>query len=141
VRVTNMTGMWQFLDTFTYRANGDERDVNHNNEWGGFSRKLGMPVFTAWYDMLDYNKVTKESTAVICDTAWSGRAAGLSNQERWIRFAEEKNDGIAAFFVIHAKSVNAKKRDVQYIDDDKVFVGKLFRRETQTLLTGLPRSL
>jgi hypothetical protein len=61
--------------------------VNHINEWGGFSRRLGMPVFTAWEDLATYDKTTKMTKALVCDTAWPERPAGLSNQERWLTFS------------------------------------------------------
>jgi hypothetical protein len=41
--------MWEKLDAFTISAaDGSERDINVRNEWGGFSRRLKMPVFTGW---------------------------------------------------------------------------------------------
>jgi hypothetical protein len=42
--------MWAKLDTYTTRASdtSSQRPVNVRNEWGGFSKKLKMPVFTGW---------------------------------------------------------------------------------------------
>src|SRR4051794_2976561 len=121
--VTTMSQMWRMLDAYTHTPNGTERAVNHLNEWGGFSRRLGMPVFTGWLDLTTFDKEAKTTTALVCDTAWRDRPVGLPNQERWIKFAEENNQGIAAFFVIHAADENAKLRKVKCIDDDKVFIG------------------
>jgi hypothetical protein len=40
--------MWEKLDAFTISAaDGSERDINVRNEWGGFSRRLKMPVTPA----------------------------------------------------------------------------------------------
>lgn len=139
--VTTMSQMWRFLDAYTLTPSGAERAVNQNNEWGGFSRRLGMPVFTGWRDFTTFDKEARTTTARVSDTAWTGRPVGLANQERWIKFAEEKNHGIAAFFVIHAVDENAEVRKVKYIDDDKVFVGKLVRNGGKVYLVGQPKAL
>lgn len=139
--VTRMSQMWKLLDAYTLRPDGQERDVNQNNEWGGFSRRLNMPVFTAWRDLTEYNKDEKTTTALVCDSAWTGRPVGLANQERWLKFAEENCDGIAAFFVIHAKDEDAEVRHVQYIDDDRVFVGRIVRDGGKAFIVGKPRML
>src|SRR5437660_1399527 len=97
--ITTMTAMWELLDAYTLTPEGKERPVNQNNEWGGFSRRLRMPVFTGWFDMTTFDKVNKTTSAVVCDTAWTGRPVGLPNQERWVRHAETENDGVAAFFI------------------------------------------
>lgn len=99
-----------------------------------------MPVFTAWFDRVVYDKSTRMTTALVNDTNW-GRPAGVNNQERWITHAEQKNDGIAAFFIIHAVDIDAEKRTVQYIDDDKVFVGAIVRKGTETFIVGQPKQL
>ena len=104
-----MTEMWALLDVYTLTPNGSERDVNPQNEWGGFSRRLGMPVFTGWKDMTEYDKAAKTSKALVCDTDWS-RPIGLNNQERWLKFAENSESGLAAFFVIHAVDQKAELR-------------------------------
>ena len=54
-----------------------------------------MPVFTAWYDLVVYNKATRMTTALVNDTNWD-RPAGVNNQERWITHAEQENEGIIA---------------------------------------------
>jgi hypothetical protein len=136
-----MSHMWRLLDTYTLRPNGTERAVNQNNEWGGFSRRLRMPVFTGWFDLTTFDKEAKTTTALVCDAAWTGRPVGLPNQERWIKFAEENNESIAAFFVIHVADVHAQVRKVKYIDDDKVFIGKLVRDGGKVYLVGRPQAL
>jgi|694.fasta_scaffold87250_5 hypothetical protein len=138
--ITKMTEMWNRLDAYNLNGEGNERPVNHLNEWGGFSRLLEMPVFTAWFDQLEYDKSTKLTTALINDTNWA-RPVGVNNQERWIAVAEQAGGGIAAFFIIHAVDVNAERRVVRNIDDDKVFVGKLVRDGTATFIVGQPRFL
>jgi hypothetical protein len=138
--ITRMTEMWARLQAYTLNAAGEERPVSHLNEWGGFSRKLKMPVLTAWYDRVVYDKATRMTTALVNDTNWD-RPAGVNNQERWITHAEQENEGIAAFFIIHAVDVDAQKRTVQYIDDDKAFVGKLVRNGTETFIVGQPRPI
>ncbi len=139
--VTTMSKMWSLLRAYTLTPKGTERPVNHNNEWGGFSRRLNMPVFTGWRDLTTFDKVSKTTTALVCDVAWTGRPAGLRNQERWLKLAEEQNDGIAAFFIIHAVDENAQIRTVKYIDDDKVFVGKIARDAGKAYIVGKPRPL
>lgn len=135
-----MTSMWQFLQAYTLTPGGKERPVNQNNEWGGFSKRLAMPVFTGWYDMVHYDREKRTTTALVCDTAWMGRPVGLPNQERWLRHAETNCNGIAAFFIIHAVDPNSERRSVKYIDDDKVFVGPIFRDSGKTYIVGQPRS-
>lgn len=134
-----MTTMWARLKAYTYNAAGEERLVNHLNEWGGFSRLINMPVFTAWYDRVSYDKQTRLTTALINDTTWD-RPAGVNNQERWISHAEKKN-AVAAFFIIHAVDVDAERRTVSYIDDDKVFVGRIVRSGTETFIVGQPQNI
>lgn len=138
--VTSMTGMWSLLQTYTLNSQGQERDVNHLNEWGGYSRRLGMPVFTAWRDQTTFDKVEKTVTALVLDSDWSG-TTGVNNQARWLRYAEEHNDGVAAFFIIHARDEDATPRKVQYIDDDAVFVGKVVREGAKTFIVGRRRPL
>lgn len=133
--------MWSLLDTYTVSIDSRERSVNHNNEWGGFSRKLNLPVFTGWLDHTVYDKVNKTTTALISDEAWVNRPIGLKNQERWIKFAEDNHEGVAAFFIIHAVDVNAEIRKVEYIDGDKVFVGKISRENGKVFIIGQPQKL
>ena len=133
--VSTMTEMWKILQAYTYDAAGNERPVNQNNEWGGFSRRLNMPVFTGWSDRVKYDKETKTTTGVVSDTT-STKLIGLNNQERWLSHAEKHNDGIAAFFVIHAVDTNADPRKIESIDDGRVFVGKIIRDGTKTRIIG-----
>lgn len=139
--VTSMSQMWARLDTYTISASGEERAVNHNNEWGGYSRRLRMPVFTGWRDHTTFDKMEKTTTALVLDEEWKNRPIGINNQERWVRWALENNEGIASFFVIHAVDESAELRKVKFIDDDKVFVGKIFRDGAKVYVVGKPRSI
>ena len=132
--------MWAFLQAHTLAPGGEERPVNHLNEWGGFSRRFKMPVFTGWRDLTEYDKNKKTTTALVSDTTWTS-TVGVNNQERWLSFAEKHNDAIAAFFIIHAVNENADPRTVKYIDDDRVFVGKIVRDGTKTYIVGQPSAL
>jgi len=78
---------------------------------------------------------------LILADAWANRPVGTNNQERWIRWALENNDGVAAFFVIHAADEGANVRKVKYIDDDKVFVGKIVRDGGKVYVVGKPRPI
>lgn len=138
--VTSMTGMWSLLQTHTLNSQGQERAVNHLNEWGGYSKRLGMPVFTAWRDQTTFDKVEKTVTALVLDSDWSG-TTGVNNQERWLKYAEEHNNGSAAFFIIHALDEGATPRKVQYIDDDAIFVGKVVREGAKTYIVGRRQAL
>lgn len=138
---TTMTSMWQLLKAHTLTPAGKERAVNQNNEWGGFSKKLGLPVFTGWFDMVNYDREAKTTTALVCDADWTGRPVGFPNQERWLEYAEINTFGIAAFFIIHAVDANAEKRSVKYIDHDKVFVGPIVRDGGKTYIVGKPQAL
>jgi hypothetical protein len=90
MKITTMTQMWSLLDTYTLRVtNGKERPVNQQNEWGGFSKRLNMPVFTGWMDFSVYDKETKETKVIVCDTEWENRVSGIKNQEYWLTFAEK----------------------------------------------------
>lgn len=66
---------------------------------------------------------------------------GLKNQERWIKFAEGINDGIVAFFVIHPKDNHTDIREVEYIDGEKVFVGKFRKIQRKVFLIYKPHLL
>jgi hypothetical protein len=133
-----MREMWAFLDTYTTSGN-NERAVNHLNEWGGFSRRLGMPVFTGWSDLLQFNQTTRETRATILAADWSN-GAGRSNQEKWITYAEA-NGGDAAFFIVFARDVRAEPRKVESFDTERVFVGTLAREAGDVYIVGKPRSL
>ena len=139
--VTRMSYMWQLLEAYTLTPQGTERPVNHLNEWGGFSRRLGIPIFTAWEDLATYDKETKTTKALVCNKAWPDRVAGLNNQERWLEYAETKTNGIAAFFIIHAVDPKLELRRVKYIEEERVFVGKVVRDGGKTYVVGEPRDL
>lgn len=138
--VTSMKQMWALLDAYTIGSNGQARPVNHLNEWGGYSRRLNMPIFTGWQDLTHFDKETKSTTSMVSDTTWQA-PVGLNNQEHWLRYAEQNNDPIAAFFIIQAADVNAIPRKVKYIASDKVFVGRVVRDGTKTYIVGQPRDL
>jgi hypothetical protein len=138
--VTSMSQMWSVLRAYTLNGAGEERPVNHLNEWGGLSRRLEMPVFTAWRDLTKFDREHRTVTALICDTEWAG-AVGVNNQERWIKHAEDHNQGVAAFFIIHAADEKASPRKVRYIDDDAVFVGRILREGTKTYIVGQRRAI
>ncbi len=138
--VTSMSQMWSILRAHTLTPAGEERAVNHLNEWGGFSKRLDMSVFTAWRDHTEFDKQKKTVKALVCDTQWTS-AVGVNNQERWLRHAEEHKGAVAAFFIIHAADVNAVPRKVKYIDDDAVFVGPVVRDGTKTFIVGQRRAI
>jgi len=62
--IATMTEMWTLLDAYTLTPQGQKRQVNHLNEWGGYSRRLKMPVFTAWSDLAKYERDSKQTTEV-----------------------------------------------------------------------------
>lgn len=138
--ITKMSQMWSALQAVTFDSSGDERPVNHLNEWGGFSKRLQMPVFTGWKDRTVFDKQSKMVTALVCDSAWSS-AVGVNNQERWIAHAEQNNGGKAAFFVIHAVDENANPRKVSSIDDKAVFIGNIIREGGKTYIKGMKTPL
>ena len=131
----------EYLDAYTLDGDGKERAVNHLNEWGGFSRKLNMPVFTGWKDLLAYDQPSKTTKALVLSTDWANRAVGVNNQERWLRHAEQHNNGVAAFFVVTANDVDADVRKIQYIDGERVFVGQILREGVKTYIIGQPLAL
>ncbi len=135
--ISTMSEMWSILDAYTLTRDEKERPVNHLNEWGGYSRRLKMPVFTAWSDFSIYDKVNMTTRALVCDSTWVS-AVGVRNQERWLAFAEKSNDGVAAFFVIHAVDETASPRAVKSIDDRRAFVGRIARDGAQTFIIGQP---
>lgn len=140
MRVTSMSQMWSLLQAHTLAPSGEQRPVNHLNEWGGYSKRLAMPVFTAWRDYTVFDRQNKTVTALVCDAKWSS-TVGVNNQERWLKHAEEHNQGVAGFFIIHAVNENASPRKVKYIDDDAVFVGKIVRDGGKTYIVGQRRAL
>jgi len=139
-KVTTMRAMWKLVDAYTLDQQGKERDVNHLNEWGGMSRVLRMPVFTAWSDLTTYDKATRMTRALIADDNWDGRV-GANNQARWVDHSFQHCGGQAAFFVIHAVDTSAKPRSVSEIESDRIFVGHLEREGHLTYLRAQPRPL
>jgi len=135
-----MKDMWALLDTYNLRPTGEDRPVNHVNEWGGYSRRLNMPVFTGWQDQTTYDKENKTTASQVSDTTWNG-TVGVNNQEYWLAYAEQYNDAIAAFFIIRAVDVNEAPRRVKDIDSGKVFLGKIVRDGTATYIVGQPKIL
>jgi hypothetical protein len=140
VTITTMTQMWSLLRAYTLTPAGIERPVNHLNEWGGFSRRVELPVFTGWFDLTQYDREKRTTTALVLDTQWSNRV-GVNNQEYWLSHAEQNNDGVAAFFVIHAVDEDAEPRVVKTIDGDAIFVGKIVRDGNRTFIVGHRRPL
>ena len=98
--------MWEKLDAYTVSAaDGSERNINVRNEWGGFSRRLKMPVFTGWQDHV--RMVDGQMRVLVSDRNWNN-TAGVNNQEHWVAHALE-NDCEAAFFVVKlVGTINAK---------------------------------
>lgn len=123
--------MWQKLNTYTVSAmDGTERAINVRNEWGGYSRRLGMPVFTGWQDHIA--SVDGQTRALICDTTWQG-VQGVNNQEHWVEHALN-HGGQAAFFVIKAIDATAVPRKVEWLDDTRVLCGKVVRVGTKSFV-------
>jgi hypothetical protein len=139
-KVTTMRAMWKLVDAYTLDQQGKERDVNHLNEWGGMSRVLKMPVFTAWSDLTTYDKEARMTRALIADDNWDGRV-GANNQARWVAHSFQNCSGQAAFFVIHAVDTGAKPRSVAEIESGRIFVGQLEREGNLTYLRAQPRPL
>ena len=126
--------MWEKLDAYTCRA-GDassQRAINVRNEWGGFSRKLKMPVFTGWQDHI--SKTGGQMRCQISDQNWSSKA-GVSNQEFWVQHALD-NGGEAAFFVIKAVDPSAEPRKVEWLDDKRVLIGQVERVGTLSFVVA-----
>ena len=70
--------MWEKLDAHTVAAaDGRERAINVRNEWGGFSRRLSMPVFTGWQDHV--TRQDGQTKVLVLDTSWSNKA-GVNNR-------------------------------------------------------------
>ena len=139
-KVTTMRAMWKLVNAYTLDQRGAERDVNHLNEWGGMSRLLKIPVFTAWSDMTTYDKETRTTRALVADEGWDSKV-GAINQARWVDYSCEHCGGEAAFFVIHAKDTSAKPRSVAAIESERIFVGQLERDGPLTFLRAQPRAL
>jgi hypothetical protein len=139
-RIIGMKEMWTYLDAHTVGKDGTVRSVNHLNEWGGMSRRLGLPVFTAWRHLTSYDKDTRMSRALIGDAEGTA-AVGVRNQEIWIDKAFEEFAGRAAFFVIHAKDLSVDPWKIESLESDRVFIGQLHREGSKTYLNAQPRDL
>lgn len=125
--------MWEMLDAYTVSAvDGSERSINVRNEWGGFSRRLHMPVFTGWQDHV--RSVNGQMRVLISDRHWHN-AAGVNNQERWVAYSLE-HDCEAAFFVIKARDPLTTPRAVEWLDDTRVLCGKVDRQGNQAFITA-----
>jgi len=125
--------MWQKLDAHTLTAKeGAERNINVRNEWGGYSRRLSLPVFTGWQDHT--RSVNGKTRVLVSDPAWLNKA-GVNNQERWVEYALE-NGGEAAFFVIKAVDPTAVPRQVEWLDDGRVLCGTIERVGLQAFITA-----
>lgn len=113
------------------------RRLNHLNEWGGFSRYLGLSVFTAWRDLTEFDKLAKTTTAIVSDSAWDSSPAGLNNQERWVEYALA-HGSLASFFIIHPVDETASPRSISEISSDRVFIGGIHRDGTKAVVVGQP---
>ncbi len=124
--------MWEKLDTYTLSAGkpGSQRSINVRNEWGGFSRRLGMPVFTGWQDHTQ--RVDGVMRCQISDLRWDNKA-GVNNQQHWIEHALQ-GDGEAAFFVIKAADPLAVPRKVEWLDNTRVLVGSIRKEGEATFI-------
>ena len=123
--------MWEKLDAFTVSAKDrSERSINVRNEWGGYSRRLKMPVFTGWQDHA--RNVDGKLRVLVSDRNWSS-ISGVNNQEYWIDHALD-HEGEAAFFVIKAVDSSAIPRKVEWLDDTRVFCGRVVREGDQAFV-------
>lgn len=116
--------MWTKLNAHTLSVtSGKPRDINVRNEWGGYSRRLEMSVFTGWQD-----HVTNQGgrmKVLVSDKQWHN-TAGVNNQERWVDYALA-HGGEAAFFVIKAVDPTCSPRQVEWLDDTRVLCGRVVR--------------
>lgn len=123
--------MWLKLDAYTLSAKyKKERSINVRNEWGGYSRRLGMTVFTGWADHT--NKINGEIRVLISDRNWPNKA-GVNNQEYWVEYAL-RHGGEAAYFVIKAVDPTATPRKVEWLDDSRVLCGRIERHGDMTFI-------
>lgn len=126
--------MWEKLDAHTVSArDGLEREINVRNEWGGYSRRLKLPVFTGWQDHA--SSINGQTRVLVSDTSWSN-TAGVNNQEHWVAHAIE-NGGEAAFFVIKAVDPTASPRKVEWLDETRVLCGPIQRIGCQAYVTAI----
>lgn len=125
--------MWEKLDAFThYAGTENERAINVRNEWGGYSRRLRMPVFTGWQDHTD--RVSGKLRVLISDLGWSS-VSGIGNQEHWVDHALA-NGGHGAFFVIKAIDPSGVPRKVEWLDESRVFCGQVSREGNCAYITA-----
>ena len=125
--------MWEKLDAYTVSAaDGSERKINVRNEWGGFSRRLKMPVFTGWQDHV--RSVNGQMRVLVSDRRWNN-TAGVNNQAHWVAHALE-HDSELAFFVIKAVDPLKSPRSVEWLDDTRVLCGKVVRESDQAFITA-----
>ena len=123
--------MWTKLDAYTLSAKDKrERSINVRNEWGGYSRRLRLPVFTGWTDHMA--KTGGEIRVLISDRNWSNKA-GVNNQEFWVGYALNNGDE-AAYFRIKAVDPTASPRKVEWLDDSCVLCGRVERHGDQTFI-------
>lgn len=123
--------MWEKLDAHTVSAaDGGERAINVRNEWGGFSRRLSMPVFTGWQDHV--TRQDGQTKVLVSDTSWSNKA-GVNNQERWVAYSL-RHGGEAAVFWIKAVDPTASPRAVEWLDADRVMIGPIVRDGSQAFV-------
>ena len=74
--------MWEKLDAYTVTAaDGSERNINVRNEWGGFSRRLKMPVFTGWQDHV--RSVNGQMRVLVSDRRWNNTAGVNTRSIGW----------------------------------------------------------
>ena len=123
--------MWNKLDAYTLAAKDRrERAINVRNEWGGFSRRLKMPVFTGWQDHT--KKINGEIRVLVSDKNWSNRA-GVNNQEHWVEHALQ-HGAQAAYFMIKAVDPTVTPRSVEWLDDSRVLCGRIERQGDQAFI-------
>ena len=123
--------MWQKLDAYTLSAKErKERVVNARNEWGGFSRRVELPVFTGWQDHT--RKIDGQIRVLVSDKNWTNKA-GVNNQEFWVDHALA-NGGEAAYFMIKAVDPAASPRAVEWLDDSRVLCGLIQRQGDQSFI-------
>ena len=66
--------------------------------------------------------------------SWSN-TAGVNNQERWVGHSIE-HDIEAAFFVIKAVDPTGSPRRVEWLDDSRVFCGKVVREGSSSYVVA-----
>ena len=123
--------MWTKLDAYTLSAKDKrERSINVRNEWGGYSRRLGLPVFTGWTDQIA--KINGEIRVLVSDRSWSNKA-GVNNQELWVDYALN-NGGEAALFKIKAVDPTVSPRQVEWLDSSCALCGRIERHGDQAFI-------